>query len=224
LTLEPSTNRTLAILISGRGSNLQAIVQAIADGRLDARIAVVISNRADAAGLQRAREAGLETLWVSHRDFATREDYDRRLVEELRARNVGLVCLAGFMRLLTASFVERWRDRLINIHPSLLPSYRGLDTHARAIADGVRFAGCTVHFVRAEMDAGPIIVQAAVPVRSDDDADRLAARVLEAEHRCYKLALRLIATGRVRVDGERVIVDGAAAPPAILLNPDDGRR
>ena len=213
-----------AVLISGRGTNLQALIEDCAGPDAPAEIALVLSNVAGAAGLARAAAAGIATRVVDHKGFASRAAFEDALQRCLDEAGVELVCLAGFMRLLTAPFVERWRDRVINIHPSLLPSYRGLDTHARAIADGVRFAGCTVHFVRAEMDAGPIIVQAAVPVHPDDDADRLAARVLEAEHRCYKLALRLIATGRVRVDGERVIVDGAAAPPAILLNPDDGRR
>jgi len=213
-----------AVLISGRGTNLQALIEDCARPDAPAEIALVLSNVPGAAGLARAADAGIATRVIDHKGFASRAAFEDALQRCLDETGIELVCLAGFMRLLTAPFVERWRNRLINIHPSLLPSYRGLDTHARAIADGVRFAGCTVHFVRAEMDAGPIIVQAAVPVHPDDDADRLAARVLEAEHRCYPLALRLIAAGRVRVDGERVIVDGAAAPPAVLLNPDDGRR
>jgi len=213
-----------AVLISGRGTNLQALIDDCARPDAPAEIALVLSNVPAAAGLARAAAAGIATRIVDHKGFASRAAFEDALQRCLDEAGVQLVCLAGFMRLLTASFVERWRDRLINIHPSLLPSYRGLDTHARAIADGVRFAGCTVHFVRAEMDAGPIIVQAAVPVHADDDADRLAARVLEAEHRCYPLALRLIAAGRVRVEGERVIVDGAGSPPGIVLNPDDGRR
>jgi len=213
-----------AVLISGRGTNLQALIEDCARPDAPAEIALVLSNVPGAAGLARAADAGIATRVIDHKGFASRAAFEDALQRCLDETGIELVCLAGFMRLLTAPFVERWRNRLINIHPSLLPSYRGLDTHARAIADGVRFAGCTVHFVRAEMDAGPIIVQAAVPVHPDDDADRLAARVLEAEHRCYPLALRLIAAGRVRVDGERVIVDGAAAPPAVQLNPDDGRR
>lgn len=212
-----------AVLISGRGSNLQALIEECAMPCAQAEIALVLSNVAGAAGLARAEAAGIRTQVIDHRSFASRAAFEDALQQCLDTAGIGLICLAGFMRLLTAPFVERWRDRLINIHPSLLPSYRGLDTHARAIADGVRFAGCTVHFVRAEMDAGPIIVQAAVPVMADDDADRLAARVLIAEHRCYRLALRLIAAGRLRVEAERVVVDGAAAPPAIIINPDDGR-
>lgn len=213
-----------AVLISGRGSNLQALIDDCARADAPAEIALVLSNVAGAAGLARAAAAGIATAVVDHKAFPSRAAFEDALQHCLGKAGVELVCLAGFMRLLTAPFVERWHDRLINIHPSLLPSYRGLDTHARAIADGVRFAGCTVHFVRAEMDAGPIIVQAAVPVHADDDAGRLAARVLEAEHRCYPLALRLIASGRLRVAGERVTVEGAASPATILLNPDDGRR
>lgn len=213
-----------AVLISGRGTNLQALIDECARADAPAEIALVLSNVVGAAGLARAAVAGIATQVVDHRGFPSRAAFEDALQRCLDDAGVGLVCLAGFMRLLTAPFVERWRDRLINIHPSLLPSYRGLDTHARAIADGVRFAGCTVHFVRAEMDAGPIIVQAAVPVHAGDDSDRLAARVLEAEHRCYPLALRLIASGKVRVINERVIVDDAATPASILLNPDDGRR
>lgn len=208
-----------AILISGRGSNLQALIDACAAREFPAEIALVLSNRADAAGLERAQRAGLPTAIISHRDFASRDAFDDALDARLRAAGVDLVCLAGFMRLLGAAFVERWRDRLINIHPSLLPAFPGLDTHRRVLQQGVRFTGCTVHFVRAEMDSGPIIVQAAVPVFPDDDEDRLAARVLGAEHRAYPLALRLVAEGRVRVVAERVDVAGAPAPEGILFNP-----
>jgi phosphoribosylglycinamide formyltransferase 1 len=212
----------VAVLISGRGSNLQALIDECARGGSAAEIVLVVSNVPGAAGLDRAARAGIPTATVDHRGFSSRAAFETALDERLLAADVGLVCLAGFMRLLTAAFVERWRDRLINIHPSLLPSYKGLDTHARVLADGVRFTGCTVHFVRPDMDAGPIIAQAAVPVRDDDDAESLAARVLQAEHRVYPLALRLIAAGRVRVDGERVEIADANAPVRILLNPDDG--
>lgn len=212
-----------AVLISGRGSNLQALIDDCARPDAPAEIVLVLSNVPGAAGLVRARKAAIATRIVDHKAFPSREAFEDAVQRCLDEASAQVICLAGFMRLLTAAFVERWRDRMINIHPSLLPSYRGLDTHERAIADGVRFAGCTVHFVRAEMDAGPIIVQAAVPVRADDDADALAARVLEAEHRCYPLALRLLAEGRLRVEDGRVRIDGAAAPAAILLNPDDGR-
>lgn len=213
----------VAVLISGRGSNLQSLIAACAAPGFPAAIKLVISNRADAAGLARAAEAGIPLSVIPHRDYPSREAFETALTAALEQSGAELVCLAGFMRLLTPGFVARWHDRLVNIHPSLLPAFPGLDTHARALAAGVRFAGCTVHFVRAEMDNGPIIVQAAVPVLEGDDADRLAARVLAAEHKAYPLALKLIAEGRVRVQGDRVEIlpDGAPAggvPPS-LLNP-----
>ncbi|MBM3554038.1 MAG: phosphoribosylglycinamide formyltransferase [Alphaproteobacteria bacterium] len=208
-----------AVLISGRGSNLQSLIDAAGAANFPATIALVVSNLAEAFGLERARRAGIATEIVSHRGHARREDFERLLDECLRAHGIEFVCLAGFMRLLTAWFVERWRDRLINIHPSLLPAFPGLDTHARALAAGTRFGGCTVHFVRAEMDAGPIIVQAAVPIRSDDTADSLAARVLEEEHRIFPLALRLCAEKRAVVDGNAVRILGATAPTGSLINP-----
>src|SRR5512146_36986 len=178
-------NRNLGVLISGRGTNLQAIIRAIADRRLDARIAVVISNRPDAAGLDRAREAGIETLCIGHRDFATRGDYDRRLVEEIRARDVGLVCLAGFMRLLSPVFINAFSNAILNIHPALLPAFPGLDAQHQAWDHGVKVTGATVHLVDCDLDAGPIVLQAAVPVLDEDTADTLAARILEQEHRIY---------------------------------------
>jgi len=207
----------LGVLISGRGSNLQALIDAAADPAYPAEIALVISNRADAGGLDRAKAACIPTKVIPHTEYATREDFDSALTATLRAADVGLVCLAGFMRLLTAGFAEDWHDRLINIHPSLLPSFKGLNSHAQALAAGVRFSGCTVHFVRPEMDAGPIILQAAVPVHDGDDEDALAARILTAEHRCYPLAVKLIAEGRIRVVDELVrIVEGQFLPdPAI---------
>jgi len=208
-----------AVLISGRGSNLQALIDACAEPGFPAEIALVLSNRADAGGLERAKRAGIPTRIIPHGDFTTRTAFDSALDAALQATGVELVCLAGFMRLLGADFVETWRDRLVNIHPSLLPAFRGLDTHARVLAAGVRFTGCTVHFVRAEMDDGPIIVQAAVPVLPGDDPERLAARVLAAEHRAYPLALRLIAEGRVRVVDGRVEIEGSSGSPGILLNP-----
>jgi phosphoribosylglycinamide formyltransferase-1 len=208
-----------AVLISGRGSNLQALIDACADPDFPAEIVLVLSNRADAGGLERAARAGIATAILPHRDFASRDAFDAAIDARLRAAGVELVCLAGFMRLLGAAFVAGWRDQLINIHPSLLPAFPGLDTHRRVLAQGVRFTGCTVHFVRAEMDSGPIIVQAAVPVLPGDDDDRLAARVLAAEHRAYPLALRLVAAGRVRVVEERVEVADAPATDAMLFNP-----
>ena len=197
-------NRNLGVLISGRGSNLQAIIRAIADRRLDARIAVVISNRAAAAGLLHAREAGIETVCLSHRDFATREDYDRRLVQELRAREVGLVCLAGFMRLLSPVFIEAFSDAILNIHPSLLPAFPGLDAQRQALDHGVKVSGCTVHFVDAEVDHGPIILQTAVPVEPDDTVETLSARILKEEHKLLPRAIALIAQGKGVIEGRRV--------------------
>jgi phosphoribosylglycinamide formyltransferase-1 len=209
-----------AVLISGRGSNLAALIEACARPGARAEIALVISNRSDAAGLQHARAAGVATETVDHRRFEGREAFDRTLSEELDERKIELVCLAGFMRVLSGWFAERWRDRLLNIHPSLLPAFPGLDTHRRALAAGVRFSGCTVHFVRAEVDAGPIVLQGVVPVRQQDTPETLAARVLQAEHRCYPLALDLVASGRVRVVDQRVLIAGAATPATILINPE----
>ncbi len=198
-------NRNLGVLISGRGSNLQAIIDAIADGRLDARIAVVISNRADAPGLLRAREAGIDTLCLSHRDFPSREDYDRRLVGELRGRDVGLVCLAGFMRLLSAVFVQAYPNAILNIHPALLPAFPGLDAQHQAWAHGVKVSGATVHLVDCNLDAGPIVLQAPVPVLDDDTAETLAARILVEEHRIYPEAVRLVLDGGWEIVGRRFV-------------------
>jgi phosphoribosylglycinamide formyltransferase-1 len=217
--LNVKTRLKLGVLISGRGSNLQALIDATLEPGFPAEIALVISNKADAGGLERAKTAGIATKVISHKEFANREAFDATLDATLRAAGVGLVCLAGFMRLLTAGFAESWHDRLINIHPSLLPSFKGLDSHGQALAAGVRFSGCTVHFVRPEMDAGPIIMQAAVPVLDGDDEDALAARILEAEHRCYPLAVRLIAEGRISLENGIVRVAGGRFAEAPLLNP-----
>ena len=198
-------NRTLGVLISGRGSNLQAIIGAIAGGRLDARIAVVISNRADAAGLLRAREAGVEAVCLSHRDFAAREDYDRRLVAELRGHDVGLVCLAGFMRLLSPVFIDAFPNAILNIHPSLLPAFPGLDAQYQAWEHGVKVSGATVHLVDRNLDAGAIVLQAPVPVLDTDTPDTLAARILVEEHRIYPEAIRLVLEGGWEVVGRRFI-------------------
>lgn len=206
----------LGVLISGRGSNLQALIDAAKDPAYPAAVALVISNKADAPGLDRARAAGIDTLVLRPKDFADKAAHEAAMTAALEAAGVGLVCLAGYMRLLSPYFVEVWRDRLINIHPSLLPAFPGLDTHQKAMETGVRFHGCTVHFVRVEMDTGPIIVQAAVPVADDDTSDSLAARVLTQEHRAYPLAVRLIAEGRVTVEGNRVLVRGAAVPDAVI--------
>jgi phosphoribosylglycinamide formyltransferase-1 len=199
-------NRRLAVLISGRGSNLQSIIDAIARGELNATIAIVVSNRVDAAGLLRAREAGIETAVVNPRDYSSRDDYDRALVEVLRERDVGLVCLAGFMRLVGAGLLEAFPNRVLNIHPSLLPSFPGLDVQRRALEHGVRVSGATVHLVTAELDGGPIIVQAAVPVLRDDTPDSLAARILVQEHRIYPEAIRIVLDGKWAVEGRRFVL------------------
>ena len=199
-------NRRLAVLISGRGSNLQSIIDAIARGELNATIAIVVSNRVDAAGLLRAREAGIETAVVNPRDYSSRDDYDRALVEVLRERDVGLVCLAGFMRLVGAGLLEAFPNRVLNIHPSLLPSFPGLDVQRRALEHGVRVSGATVQLVTAELDGGPIIVQAAVPVLRDDTPDSLAARILVQEHRIYPEAIRIVLDGKWAVEGRRFVL------------------
>ena len=209
----------VGVLISGRGSNLQALIDAARADDYPAEIATVISNVHDAAGLERATKAAIPTTVVDHRDFQNRAAFEDALNDVFSAAAVELVCLAGFMRLVTDGFVKRWHDRLVNIHPSLLPAFKGLDVHERVIAAGVRFSGCTVHFLRPAMDEGPIIAQAAVPVRPGDDAEALAARVLALEHRVYPLAVRLIAEGRVKVVDERVVIAGAAAPQGVLINP-----
>ena len=208
----------VGVLISGSGTNLQALIDECARADALSEIVLVLSNRSDAFGLTRAARAGLPHRVIDHRDHESRAAFEAALSDALAASGVELVCLAGFMRVLTADFVDRWRDRLINIHPSLLPAFKGLDTHARAIEAGVRIAGCTVHFVRPEVDSGPIIVQAAVPVLADDTAESLSARVLREEHRCLPLAVRLIAAGRVSVAGEHCAID-AAAPDGALVNP-----
>lgn len=208
----------VGVLISGRGSNLQALIDACAAADHPAEIVLVLSNKPGAQGLARAEAAGIATTVVDHQAHPDRPSFEAEMDRRLRDAGVDLICLAGFMRLLTPGFTEGWHDRMINIHPSLLPSFKGLDTHQRALDAGVRITGCTVHFVRPAMDDGPIIIQAAVPVLADDDADRLAARVLESEHRIYPAALRLIAEGRVRVDGTRVICE-SAPDGAVLTNP-----
>lgn len=188
-TRKRSPTPVLGVLISGRGSNLKAIIDAIADGRLEASIALVIANRADAPGLEHARRAGIETLVLSHKAFATREEFDRAMVKELTARGVALVCLAGFMRLLSPVFVAAFPDRILNIHPSLLPNYPGLHPQQQALDAGAVVSGATVHIVNRELDAGPIVLQREVPVLPDDTADTLAARILEVEHRLYPDAI-----------------------------------
>jgi len=195
--------RRIGVLISGRGSNLQALIDATRDGRLDAEIALVISNRADASGLYRARAAGIEALAIGHRDFPSREAFEQVLVRELRARRVRLVCLAGFMRLLGATFLDAFPNAILNVHPSLLPAFPGVDAQRQAWEHGTKIAGATVHFVTGELDAGPIVRQAAVPVLDDDTPDTLAARILEQEHRIYPEAVTDVLAGGWTIHGRR---------------------
>jgi phosphoribosylglycinamide formyltransferase-1 len=195
----------LGVLISGRGSNLQAIIEAIGDGRLRAEIEIVVSNVAQAAGLARAAAAGLETRVVSHRDYASREAYDAALAGMLHSHRVDLVCLAGFMRLLGPTFVSAFQNRILNIHPSLLPSFPGLDAQRQALEHGVKITGVTVHLVNAELDAGPIVMQRAVPVHDDDTAESVAARILIEEHRLYPEAIQHVLNGGWRIDGRRFV-------------------
>ena len=207
--------KRVAILISGRGSNMIALIEAAAAGGYPAEIVLVVSNEPSAQGLQRASAAGIATAVVDHRPFGKdRAAFERALQAAIEPHRIDLICLAGFMRLLTPWFISQWDGRLLNIHPALLPRFKGLDTHARALASGATQHGATVHFVVPEMDSGPIIVQEAVPVLPDDDEAALAARVLAAEHRIYPAALKLVAEGRVTVDGGRCFVDGAAVKPA----------
>ena len=206
----PSPAR-LGVLISGRGSNLQALAEAIDRGELDARIAVVISNKASAAGLERASAAGLETLTISHRDYATREAFDASLAQALLDRGVHLVCLAGFMRLIGRPLLEAFPNAIVNIHPSLLPSFPGVDAQAQAIAHGVKVSGVTVHLVTGELDGGPIIAQTAVPVLDDDTPDTLSARILVQEHRLYPEAIKRVLSGEWSLDGRRFVKTSAPA-------------
>jgi phosphoribosylglycinamide formyltransferase 1 len=214
--------RRVAILISGRGSNMAALIKAAQAGDYPAEIAVVISNRADAFGLERAKASGVATVVIESKPFGKdRAGFETALQAALDRYKTELICLGGFMRLFTADFVQRWYGRMLNIHPSLLPSFRGLHVHEQAIAAGVKISGCTVHIVRPAVDDGPILVQAAVPLAADDTPETLAARVLEAEHRVYPLAVRLIAEKRVRIAGDRALIDGVPAPAAPLLSPAD---
>lgn len=212
----------VGVLISGRGSNMQALIDACAQEDFPAEIAIVISNKAGAQGLDRAREAGIKAEFIDHTLFEERQDFEETMDAKLREAGVKLVCLAGFMRILSVWFIDKWKDRLINIHPSLLPAFKGVSTHERAIENGVRIHGCTVHFVRPEMDDGPIIGQAAVPVMPGDDAETLSRRVLEAEHRLYPACLRLVVDGKARVTAERVRMEQSVAggPDRRMFNPE----
>src|ERR1700680_2157087 len=205
-----SARKRVAILISGRGSNMAALMEPGGDADFPAEIALVVSNRPDAKGLAFAQARDIATAVVDHRAFPSRETFEDALAAKLRAASIDIVCLAGFLRMLTARFVEPWRGRVLNIHPSLLPEFKGLDTHARALAAGAKIHGCPVHFVVPELDSGPIVLQARVPVVEGDDEDSLAERVLSAEHRIYPAALKLVAEGKVTVDAPAV---GAPARP-----------
>jgi phosphoribosylglycinamide formyltransferase-1 len=204
----------IAVLISGRGSNLQSIVDAIAARRLAASLAVVISNREHAPGLSRAREAGVEALWMNPRDHADRDAYDRAIVAALRERRIDLVCLAGFMRLVGAPLIEAYPNRMLNIHPSLLPSFPGLEAQRQALEHGVRISGATVHLVTPELDGGPIVLQAAVPVHDDDTVESLSARILVEEHRIYPEAIRIVLDGGWSIDGRRFVRHSTAGRAA----------
>jgi len=202
-SFNPARRVRVGVLVSGRGSNLQALLDACAAPDYPAEVVLVISNVPGVQALDRAAAAGVAGAVIRHRDFPSREAFDAEIDRALRAAGVEIICLAGFMRLLSRGFVEAWQGRMLNIHPSLLPAFPGLDTHRRALEAGVRLHGCTVHLVTPDLDAGPILIQAAVPVEDEDDEDRLAARVLEQEHRAYPRALRWLAEGRVSVEGQR---------------------
>jgi phosphoribosylglycinamide formyltransferase 1 len=198
-------NRRLGVLISGRGSNLQSLIDAVSSDRLNATIAVVISNVEDAGGLERARAAGIESLVVSHRGWSSRDEYDRALVRELKVRDVGLVCLAGFMRIVGAPLIDAYPNAILNVHPALLPSFPGVDAQRQALDHGVKVSGVTVHLVTGELDAGPIVLQRAVAVLDDDTRETLSARILEQEHLAYPEAVGVVLNGGWQVDGRRFV-------------------
>ena len=202
----PRNRGRVAVLLSGRGSNFRALLAAVREGRVDAEIVLVLSNKAEAPGLAGAREAGLETLHLDPKAFASKEEYDAEIVRQLDARRVDLVCLAGYMKILTPVLCRAYKDRILNIHPALLPAFPGLHVQQRAIEWGVRYSGCTVHFVAEEVDMGPIVLQAVVPVLQDDTEETLAARILVEEHRIYPEAVRLFFEGRIEVRGRRVFL------------------
>ena len=217
------TRKRVACLISGRGSNMAALIEAAKAKDYPAEIVLVVSNVPGAGGLATAATSGIATATIDHKTFGKdRAAFERALQDVLVQHRIDLVCLAGFMRLLTPWFVGQWPNRMLNIHPALLPSFKGLDTHARALESGVKLHGATVHFVVPEMDSGPVIAQGAVPVKDDDTEAALAARVLAVEHRIYPLALGLVAADRVEVAGSRCRIDGGAVPAAALLVPADG--
>lgn len=210
----------LGVLASGGGTNLQSIIDACQAGSIDAEIAIVICNNPDAGALQRAAQAGIDHFCVNHRDFAERQDFDRSVVTALKEADVELVVLAGFMRIISGVFLDAFPQRIINIHPALLPAFPGLHVQRKALEYGARFSGCTVHFVDDGVDTGQIIIQAVVPILDDDTEESLAARILEQEHQIYPRAIQLIAEDRLRIAGRRVLVeDGAPVSPDALINP-----
>ena len=213
----------IAVLISGRGTNLQALLDACKENAsYPVEIMAVISNKPDAYGLQRAQEAGVPTFIVNHKEYDGRDAFDAALHDAIITSGAEFVCLAGFMRLITPEFVEKWYGKMVNIHPSLLPAFKGLRPHEQAINAGVKLTGCTVHYVSAEMDSGPIIVQAAVPVYAEDTVAELEVRTLAVEHRCYPLALRLIAEDKIRLVDGRVEVKGNRLAGEYMINPVEG--
>ena len=216
------SRKRVAILISGRGSNMAALIKAAADPDYPAEIVLVVANRPNAGGLATARAAGIETAVVDHTAYGKdRAAFEAALQKVLTQHDIAIVCLAGFMRLLTADFVTQWQGRMLNIHPALLPAFKGLDTHKRALESGVKIHGATVHFVVPEMDSGPIVAQGAIAVHDDDSEAALAARVLAVEHRIYPLALKLLAEGRIAFDYERCRIAGARPPGGALVVPED---
>ena len=202
----PPKKFRLGVLVSGRGTNLQSILDAIGKGEVPAEVGVIISNKETAPALERGRQHGVESIFLNPKDFASREAYDRELVALLNARDIDLVCLAGYMKILTAGFIRAFAGKIINIHPSLLPAFPGLDVQQKALDHGVKFAGCTVHFVEEEVDTGPIVLQAVVPVQDGDTTETLSARILEQEHKIYPRAIQLIAENRLRIQGRRVLI------------------
>ena len=210
----------LCVFVSGRGSNLQSLIDACADDDYPAKIILVISNIDGIQGLERAKAAGIQTSVINRNNFSSPNSFDISMIEAIKSFDVDLICLAGYMRILSDNFVDHWHDRMINIHPSLLPSFKGLDVQQRAIDAGVRFSGCTVHYVRRDMDTGPIILQAAVPVLNNENANTLTERILIQEHKIYPLAIKLIGQGRTTIKNERVLIDGATSPGGILINPE----
>lgn len=218
--------KRVAILISGRGSNMAALIAAAAAPDFPAEIVLVLSDKPDAAGLETARSAGVSVEAVDRKGFADKTAFEAAITQQLEAADVDLICLAGFMRILSSGFVSHWLDRIINIHPSILPAFRGIDTHRRALEAGVKVHGCTVHFVRPEVDDGPIIAQGVIPVLADDTEDSLAERLLAVEHRIFPMALRLVASGAARIEGARVVIeesDNPAAAPMIVPDPAAGK-